>query len=247
MKEAHSHTLLLAACDPDGSIWVEKAIQLLKGYTIRQCRSLADLMIELVEQPAALILMDGVQWVAAVKTEQATRRVPLLVIAEDAALETPAFRAGADAFLTVGELEQHLAERVRKYQRRITPEQAEELACQCEEELPPLAQLGVEKFNIGAYYEQHDAFEAQWMQEAGPVRDLYRAVLQVGVAYYHITRGNYTGALKMLRRSMQWLVILPDVCQGINVRELREDAAEVREMLEAGEPILALKPLKRVK
>jgi len=229
--------------------WAEAAMRLLKGYFIRQCKSLADLMTELVEQPAALILMDGDQmdWIAVIKTEQATRRVPLLVIAASDALKNQAFQMGADAFLMVEELEPHLIERVREYQRSMTPEQAEKLICQCAENLPPLAQLGFEKFNAGAYYEQHDAFEAQWMDEEGPVRDLYRAVLQVGVAYYHLTRGNHTGALKMLRRSMQWLVMLPDVCQGIDVRQLRSDAAEIRAALEAGTPVPTLKPLKFVK
>jgi hypothetical protein len=64
------------------------------------------------------------------------------------------------------------------------------------------------------------------------VRDLYRAVLQVGVAYYQIQRGNYRGALKMLQRSVQWLVVLPDRCQGINIARLREDSFRVRAELE---------------
>jgi predicted metal-dependent hydrolase len=92
--------------------------------------------------------------------------------------------------------------------------------------------LGIEKFNAGEYYAQHDLLEAQWMAEIRPIRDLYRAILQVGVAYYHITRGNYRGAHKMLLRSVQWLAILPDVCQGVDIRQLREDSAQVRAALE---------------
>ena len=70
------------------------------------------------------------------------------------------------------------------------------------------------------------------MHEPGPVRQLYQGVLQVGIAYYQITRGNGRGALKMLLRSIQWLAPLPDVCQGINVAQLRADAAAVRAELE---------------
>ncbi|MCI0350288.1 MAG: DUF309 domain-containing protein [Acidobacteriales bacterium] len=88
------------------------------------------------------------------------------------------------------------------------------------------------KFNAGEYYKQHDLFEEQWMKTTGPVRDLYRAVLQVGIAYFQIERGNYRGALKMLQRSVQWLVVLPDVCQGINVKKLRDDSFRVRAELE---------------
>jgi len=55
------------------------------------------------------------------------------------------------------------------------------------------------------------------MATSGPVRELYRAILQVGIAYYQIERGNHRGALKMLLRSVQWLAMLPDRCQGIDV------------------------------
>ena len=119
--------------------------------------------------------------------------------------------------------------------------------------VPPLALAGVEKFNAGDYYAQHDLFESLWMQTESPVRDLYRAILQVGVAYYQIERGNGRGALKMLLRSLQWLSALPDVCQGVDVRGLREDSAQVRAELERLLPDrlsafdrLLFKPLRRV-
>ena len=70
------------------------------------------------------------------------------------------------------------------------------------------------------------------MKTAGPVRDLYRAILQVGVAYYQIERGNYRGAVKMLQRSVQWLYHLPDSCQGIDVARLRRDSYAVRAALQ---------------
>jgi predicted metal-dependent hydrolase len=82
------------------------------------------------------------------------------------------------------------------------------------------------------------------MQESGPVRDLYQGILQIGVAYYHIQRGNTRGGLKMLRRSVQWLAYVPDVCQGIDVRHLREDAARVRAALATVDPANAA-PLDR--
>ena len=108
------------------------------------------------------------------------------------------------------------------------PAQIAELDRQCEESLPAGAVEAVQKFNAGLYHEQHDEFEALWMREPGPVRQLYQGVLQVGIAYYQITRGNGRGALKMLLRTTQWLAPLPDVCQGINVAQLRADAAAVR-------------------
>lgn len=111
-----------------------------------------------------------------------------------------------------------------------------ELDSQCEGELPPLAVQAFEKFNAGEYFLQHDLFEEQWRETEDPVRDLYQGVLQVGVAYYQIQRGNHRGALKMLKRSARWLSALPDVCQGIDVQQLREDSGRVRAALEAMNP-----------
>jgi hypothetical protein len=111
-----------------------------------------------------------------------------------------------------------------------------ELECPCQDELPPLAVQGVEKFNAGEYYPQHDLFEEQWRQTEGRVRGLYQGILQVGVAYHQIERGNYRGALKMLKRSARWLADLPNLCQGIDVQQLREDSGRVRAALEVMKP-----------
>jgi predicted metal-dependent hydrolase len=75
-------------------------------------------------------------------------------------------------------------------------------------------------------------FEAQWVEEQRPIRDLYRAILQVGVGYHHITRRNYRGAVKTLQKSVQWLLMLPDTCQGVDIKQLREDSFRVRTELE---------------
>jgi hypothetical protein len=69
------------------------------------------------------------------------------------------------------------------------------------------------------------------MQDDGPGRDLYRGILQVGIAYYQIEKGNYRGAVKMLLRVRQWLDPLPDVCRDVDVAKLRADVQRVHEAL----------------
>ena len=113
---------------------------------------------------------------------------------------------------------------------------AAQLDCECQESLPPLGLEAVALFNTGEYHAQHDLFEELWRQTPSPVRDLYQGTLQVGIAYYQITRGNHRGALKMLHRSARWLAPLPDVCQGIDVKQLREDSVVVRAALEKMKP-----------
>jgi predicted metal-dependent hydrolase len=139
---------------------------------------------------------------------------------------------GADVTLTRAELLADLDALLQRHARALGDDQVEALFRGCGDPLPDAAREAVALFNAGEYYRQHDAFEALWMRETGPVRDLYRSILQVGVAYYQITHGNGRGALKMLLRSQQWLDLLPDAGQGVDVARLRADAAAVRAELE---------------
>ena len=80
--------------------------------------------------------------------------------------------------------------------QNITPDDAwrAALARDCDCELPEPARAAIAKFNDGEYYEQHDLLEALWMETESPVRQLYQAILQVGIAYYQLERG--TGAAR---------------------------------------------------
>ncbi len=106
-----------------------------------------------------------------------------------------------------------------------------EAARACRGNLPAQVIAGLELFNRGAYFEAHEVLELAWRAETAPVRELYRGILQVGVAYYHIQRGNYRGALKMFRRASGWLAPFPDECCGINLGHLRASAARVEAVL----------------
>ena len=102
----------------------------------------------------------------------------------------------------------------------------------CQAELPPMAIRGLELFNGGEYFEAHEALETAWRAETRPIRELYRGILQVGVAYYHIQRGNGRGALKMLQRCRRWLAPFPDSCCGIDLATFRQDFLQVQQQLE---------------
>lgn len=106
----------------------------------------------------------------------------------------------------------------------------------CNAPLHPHAAQGLRLFNAGKYFEAHEALEEAWRDEKGKVRDLYRGILQVGVAYLHITRGNYNGAVEVYRRSQRWLKDWSAVCRGIHVEELRRDAEQaIKEVMRLGE------------
>lgn len=218
--------------------WAEVVIQRIsRDYRPLTYREPQDYVTRLAEDGAAAVLVDGAQsdwryWVTTPKTSPATRRIPVVLVSPDVAQRDAARVAGADLALTPGELLEQLPLILGEMARIPNEAAVAAMARQCDAPLPPEALEAVERFNAGDYYRQHDLFEALWMDERGPVRDLYRAILQVGIAYYQITRGNQRGAHKMLLRSLQWLALLPDVCQGVDVAQLKADAAAVRAELE---------------
>ena len=93
----------------------------------------------------------------------------------------------------------------------------------CEGTLHPLARKGIDFFKAGDYFMAHEELELAWREERGPVRDVYRGILQVGLGYYHILRLNYPGAVKMFQRCRQWLDPFPAACRGVDLARLRAD------------------------
>ena len=106
----------------------------------------------------------------------------------------------------------------------------------CSGILPPEVIKGLEYFNAGKYFEAHEELETAWRREKGPIRELYRGVLQVGVAYYHIQRRNYNAALKMFSHCRQWLDPFPAECCGIDLARLRQDFERVEARLQQLDP-----------
>lgn len=103
------------------------------------------------------------------------------------------------------------------------PEEVRPQLEDCQGPLHPMAEMGLQLFNARQYWKAHEALEEAWRAETGQVRHLYRAILQVGVAYYHAEKGNYSGVMKLYRRSQRWLKPFPDVCRGIQLQQLRLD------------------------
>ncbi len=69
------------------------------------------------------------------------------------------------------------------------------------------------------------------METPSPERDLYQGLLQIGLAYYQITRNNYRGALKMFRRGHRNLDPLGSTLLGVDLDRLRQDTRRVEEEL----------------
>jgi predicted metal-dependent hydrolase len=100
-------------------------------------------------------------------------------------------------------------------------------------EQPPLQLLtGVEQFNRGEYFEQHETLELLWRAETRLVRRLYQGILQIGVAFYQLQRRNYHGVVYMLTRGSGYLQPFAPACQRIDVTSLIELATSTLRIVE---------------
>jgi uncharacterized protein len=105
----------------------------------------------------------------------------------------------------------------------------------CDEPPPPLLLEGIAQFNRGEYFEQHETIERLWREESRDVRELYQGILQVGVAFHHLARGNHHGAVYMLTRGTRRLARFVPICQGVDVDALVAAAvAALKEMERLG-------------
>jgi len=106
----------------------------------------------------------------------------------------------------------------------------------CSGTLHPRAREGIRLFNQGRYFEAHEELEIAWRGEQGRIRQLYQGILEAGVTYLHLKRGNFAGAQKVYQRSLRWLREWPEVCRGVEVGQLRDDlSAAVAEASRLGE------------
>lgn len=71
--------------------------------------------------------------------------------------------------------------------------------------VPGNFRIGCDEFNAGLFYECHERFEEIWQLESGPVRDLYKGLIQVAAAFVHLQRGKYIGAERLLRTALGYL------------------------------------------
>ena len=95
-----------------------------------------------------------------------------------------------------------------------------EPTARCADPPAPALLEGIAQFNRGEFFEQHETLEDAWIEEQDPIRYLYQGILQVGVGFYHLSRGNGYGAGRLWARGVALLETFPPACNGIAVAEL---------------------------
>ena len=195
------------------------------------------LMDQLTRWHPVMIIMDlgdsafpWRSWLPLLKSAPATRRIPVVGYASHMDTQTIKYAqsAGADVVLARSALISELPGIIEKYTRMIDKESLEKY---CLEPLSAIAVSGLDTFNSGKYFEAHELLEEAWNEDKTSGRELYRALLQLAVAYLQIERRNYRGAVKMFLRLRQWIDPLPDTCRGVDIYQVRADAETVFQCL----------------
>ena len=62
---------------------------------------------------------------------------------------------------------------------------------------------GVRLFNAQKYWECHEDLEHYWLEESGPIRNIYWAVIQVAAAMIHYRDQNIIGAKGLIVKAKQ--------------------------------------------
>ena len=93
------------------------------------------------------------------------------------------------------------------------------MSCErCGDPMPEGLREGIALFNAGEYFECHEVLEDIWRAERDPVRALYQGILQIGVAFHHLHRDNWRGAVKLLDGGTDKVARFVPRCMGVNTK-----------------------------
>ncbi len=115
----------------------------------------------------------------------------------------------------------------REISARLSLRDAPTRAC-CDRAPTPAMRRAFAQFNRGEYWAQHETLEEVWRAETDPtIRNFYKGILQIGVGFYHLRKGNYNGVVKVLARGVNYLKPYAPTCCGVDVRRLIDEASAV--------------------
>lgn len=80
---------------------------------------------------------------------------------------------------------------------------------------------GARLFNVGAYWEAHEAWEGPWMEAEEPDKRLYAGAILLAAALHKArAMDNARGGRRNYAKALAHLALLPDLYRGVAVRGL---------------------------
>ena len=74
-------------------------------------------------------------------------------------------------------------------------------------------------FNHHLFFEVHEVLEAQWRIEQDPPRLFLQGLIQVAVAFHHLERRNFRGAVSLLHDSLEKIMPYRPSFLGVELQE----------------------------
>jgi len=74
-------------------------------------------------------------------------------------------------------------------------------------------------FNHHLFFEVHEVLEAQWRLEHDPPRLFLQGLIQVAVAFHHLERRNFRGALSLLHDGLEKIMPYRPAFLGVELQE----------------------------
>ena len=77
---------------------------------------------------------------------------------------------------------------------------------------------GIQAFNKKQFYDAHEYWEEIWNEITVPDDKFFQGLIQLSVAYFHISNQNLKGAKSLFNKSIQKLVDYVPYHRGLNIR-----------------------------
>ena len=90
---------------------------------------------------------------------------------------------------------------------------------------------GVNSFNDKSFYNAHESWELLWIEY--PLKDslFIQGLIQLSVAFFHITNLNLSGSKNLFNKSLLKLKKFPTNHRGLNVREIIDSSEKSLQMV----------------
>ena len=94
---------------------------------------------------------------------------------------------------------------------------------------------GINLFNNRQFYDAHEYWEELWLEYHLSDKKFIQALIQLTVAYYHLSTGNTKGARSLLNKSLDKMKLFIPENRGINVNEIINAIYSSIEMIDSEE------------
>ena len=107
----------------------------------------------------------------------------------------------------------------------------------------PLAE-GLRCYRNERFWHAHEHWESVWLTCQEPEKTFLQALIQVTAAFHHFQRGEFVGAISLLRKALQRLEPYPAEFGGVALAPLRESIREWLQALELND--MSIRPFPQI-